>query len=307
VGRGIDLGSLAEPAAPEPEPESADPGKLAEAVRAFWSRENGFTYEQRLEGLTSLGLGFLTGVPEIEERSRALLLAKLSAWEESMTRLRRRASEWLARLEATQREQATAVGSRERERLSERQAIIEDRLTRLRGRLARQPARLRPRPAEVQELLSAHVANVGNTRFRRIAREIVLLEDRVRSGGQALRRTLGARLLPDVASLMTDVEAHLGQPLVSPRAHGLSPAQRSDRNKRERAWLARGEELLGRIRGHFRYEFGFPQTAPVNAPILNWLADAEDYYEFGLLRRKGVIAGLGRRHGWRLERLLRTD
>jgi hypothetical protein len=305
VGRTIDLAALAEPASPMPEPEGPDPRRLAEAMRTFWDRSHGFTAEQRLEGLTSLGLGFLTGVPEVEERCRALLVQKLPAWEETMANLRRRASQWLARLEETQHTLATTANPAERERLSERLGLVEDRLTRLRVRLARQPSRLRPRPAEVQEALAGYVANVGNTRFRRIGREIVLLEDRVRTGGRTLTRSLGDRLPRDVAKLVSDVETHLAKPPASPRAHGLNKAQREERLRQEQLWQERGEALLGEIRGHFRLLFGFPLHAEVNEPILNWLADAEDLYEFGLLRRKGVIAGLGRRHGWRLERLLR--
>jgi hypothetical protein len=305
VGRTIDLAALAEPALPTPEPEGPDPRRLAEAMRTFWDRTHGFTAEQRLEGLTSLGLGFLTGVPEVEERCRALLVRKLPAWEELTATLRRRASQWLARMEETQRVFATTTHPAEREHLSERLAELEDRLTRLHVRLARQPSRLRPRPAEVQAALAGYVANVGNTRFRRIGREITLFEDRVRTGGRTLSRARGARLPRDVAQLISDVEAHLESAPSSPRAHGLSKAQRGERLRQEKAWRQRGEALLGEIRGHFRLLFGFPLSADVNAPILNWLADAEDLYEFGVLQRKGVIAGLGRRHGWRLERLLR--
>src|SRR5262249_46181359 len=95
VGRSINLAALAEPAAPRQEPEGPDPRRLAEAMRAFWGRENGFTAEQRLEGLTSLGLGFLTGVPEVEARCRTLVEKKLPAWEANTGRLRQRASQWL--------------------------------------------------------------------------------------------------------------------------------------------------------------------------------------------------------------------
>jgi hypothetical protein len=307
VGRSINLAALAEPAAPMPEPETPDPRRLAESMRAFWGRENSFTPEQRLEGLTSLGLGFLTGVPEVEARCRTLLQDKLPGWEANTTRLRQRAGQWLSRLEETQRQLAAATAPAERERLTERHARIEERLTRLRTRLARQPARLRPRPAEVQDALAGLVANVGNTRFRRIAREIALLEDRVRGGGQALRRAWADQLPAEVAQLIADVEAHLASPPASPRAHGLSASGRAERNTRAAAWQARAEELLGRIRGHYRLFFSFPLTGAVNEAVLHWLADAEDLYEFGVLSRKGVLAGLGRRHGWRLNRLLRVS
>jgi hypothetical protein len=306
VGRTIDLAALAEPTLPTPEPESPDPRRLAEAMRSFWDRTHGFTAEQRLEGLTSLGLGFLTGVPEVEERCRDLLRKKLPVWEETTANLRRRASQWLARLEETQRLVATSADAAERERLSERLARIEDRLTRMRARLARQPSRLRPRAAEVQMALDGYVANVGNTRFRRIGREIALFEDRVRTGGRTLTRALGDRLPRDVVQLIGNVEAHLTSTPASPRAHGLRESERTERLRQEEIWRQRAGALLGEIRGHFRLLFGFPLNTDVNEPILNWLADAEDLYEFGLLQRKGVIAGLGRRHGWRLERLLRV-
>jgi hypothetical protein len=305
VGRNINLAALAEPAAPVPEPESPDPRRLAEAMSAFWGRANGFTAEQRLEGLTSLGLGFLTGVPEIDERCRALLLKKLPAWEETTGRLRQRASRWLAQLEEMQCQLATATDPLQREQLSEHLAQLDERLTRLRTRLARQPSRLRPRPVEVQQALAEYVANLGNTRFRRIGREIALFEDRVRTGGHALRRIFAGRLPPEVEQLISDVDAHLASPRPSPRAHGLTAAERAARLHQEKVWRQRSEDLLSRVRGHYRLFFGFPLVPDVNGPILNWLADAEDLYEFGVLRRKGVIAGLGRRHGWRLERLLR--
>jgi hypothetical protein len=102
------------------------------------------------------------------------------------------------------------------------------------------------------------------------------------------------------------VEAHLESPPPSPRAHGLSAAARAARLQQAEEWQARGADLLGRVRGHYRLFFGFPLSADLNEPLLNWLVDAENLYEFGVFRRKGVIAGLGRRHGWRLERLLRT-
>jgi hypothetical protein len=305
AGRTVNLAALAEPAAPAHEAESLDPRRLAEALGAFWSRQNGFSAEQRLEGLTSLGLGFMTGVPEVEERCRALLVEKLPAWEENTTRLRRRASQWLARLEEVQRQANAASSPAERDHLQRRLGEIEDRLTRLRVRLNRQPARLRPRAVEVQRTLVEFVANVGNTRFRRIAREIALLEDRVRSGGAGLNRDFSDQLPHDPASLVEDVEAHLLSRPPSPRAHGLSVAERSDRVRLAAAWKDRAEELLARVRGHYRLFFSFPLAAPLNEAVLNWLADAEDLYEFGVLRRKGVTAGLGRRHGWRLERLLR--
>jgi hypothetical protein len=307
VGRSINLAALAEPAAPTPELESPDPRRLAEAMRAFWGRENGFTAEQRLEGLTSLGLGFLTGVPEVEARCRTLLHQKLPGWEANTARLRQRAGQWLGRLEETQRQLTLATAPDERQRLSERLAGIEERLTRLRTRLSRQPARLRPRPGEVQEALVGLVANIGNIRFRRIAREIALFEDRVRIGGQALWRNWSEQLPTELAQLIADVQAHLTSSPASPRAHGLSASERAERIRQVLAWQERAEELMGRIRGHYRLFFSFPLTGAVNEAVLQWLADAEDLYEFGVLSRKGVLAGLGRRHGWRLDRLLRVS
>ena len=40
--------------------------------------------------------------------------------------------------------------------------------------------------------------------------------------------------------------------------------------------------------------------------ILEWLADVENHFQFGLTR-KGIIGGLGCRQGWRLDHLLRTS
>jgi hypothetical protein len=307
VGRTVNLAALVEPAAPMREPESPDPRALAESLKAFWGRGNGFTAEQRLEGLTSLGLGFLTGVPEVESRCRDMLMKRLPAWEENMARLRQRISQWLGRLEETQRELSAARESAERDRQGERLQRIEERLTRLRYIFARQPTRLRPRAAEAQEALSHLVPNIGNTRFRRIAREIALFEQRVRTGGRALLESLTDRLPAEITQLVADVEEHLGSPPRSPRAHGLGSAERSERARGAMAWQTRAEELLSRVRGHFRLLFSFPLADSVGQPVLNWLADTEDLYEFGVVRRKGVFAGLGRRHGWRLERLLRIS
>src|SRR5262249_53084475 len=159
VGRSINLAALAEPAAPMPEPESPDPRRLAEKLSSFWARGNGFTAEMRLEGMTSLGLGFLTGIPEVEARCRDLLAQKLPAWEQETTRLRQRISRWLARLEETQREATVARTPADRERANERQSQIEEKLARLRVRLAHQPVGLRPRAAEVQEALAEYVAS----------------------------------------------------------------------------------------------------------------------------------------------------
>jgi hypothetical protein len=224
-----------------------------------------------------------------------------------MARLRQRASQWLYRLEEAQRELTLARSPIEPDRLAERVSRIEERLARLRVRIARHPARLRPRPAAVQEALAGYVASVGNTRFRRIAREIAIFEQRVRTGGHALRQTFTDQMPGEVAQLLTDVEEHLASPPPSTRAHGLSAAERTQRERRAADFHARAEELLSRVRGHFRMLFSFPLANPVGEAVLNWLADTEDLYELGVLRRKGVFGGLGRRHGWRLERLLRVS
>src|SRR5262249_13381435 len=191
-------------------------------------------------------------------------------------------------------------------RATERKSKREKRLARLGARLARQPVGLRPRAAEVQEALAEYVASVGNTRFRRVAREIALFENRVRTAGRVLRESVAARASAEIVQLAAEVESHLASAPASPRAHGLSLEERTERERSSVAWQTRGADLLGRVRGHFRLAFSYPHAAPTHPEVLNWLADAEDFYEFGVLRRKGVFAGLGRRHGWRLEHLLRT-
>jgi hypothetical protein len=307
TGRAIDLASLIEPAAPVPELESPDPRLTAESLKAFWSRANGFTPEHRLEGLTSLGLGFITGVPEVEARSRELLARRLPAWEEKGTRLRRRIGRRLGRLEDARRELSSARDGGERQRAAESLCRIEESLTRLRFALSRQPARLRPRAAEVQELLTDLIANVGNTRFRRIGREIALFEQRAVGGAQSLKQSYRESLPAEVTQLIADVEKHLASMPPSPRAHGLTEQQRKERIRLAAESGLQAEELLGRIRGNYRLLFHSPLAGSVGTAVVNWLADAEDLYEFGIVRRKGVHAGLGRRHGWRLERLLRVS
>jgi hypothetical protein len=307
TGRFIDLAALVEPAAPAPEPESPDPRLTAESLKAFWGRANGFTPEQRLEGLTSLGLGFLTGVPEVESRSRELLAQRLPAWEEKGTRLRRRISRRLSRLEDARREFSSARDAAERRRAAENLNHIEDSLTRLRFAFSRHPARLRPRAAEVQEILTDLVSNVGNTRFRRIAREIALIQQRVVAGARALKQSYSEHLPAEIVQLTADVEEHLASLPPSPRAHGLTDQQRKERIRLAAESRVQAEELLNRIRGNYRLLFHSPLAGPVGQAVVDWLADAEDLYEFGVVRRKGVFAGLGRRHGWRLERLLRVS
>jgi hypothetical protein len=306
VGRTINLAALVEPSAPVPEPEGPDPRKLADMLSAFWGRANGFTPEQRLEGLTSLGLAFLTGIPEVAARCRDILAQRLPLWEEKASRLRQRISRWLARFEDSQRQLAASNDPVERQQAGERLNHIEERLTRLRFSLSRQPARLRPRAAEVQDLLSDVVANVGNTRFRRITREIALFEQRVRTGGQALVQSFSDSLPAEMGKLIADVERHLASSPPSPRAHGLSERARLERSRLGASWQARAQELLSLVRGNYRLLFSSPLSGDVSEAVLNWLTDAEDLYEFGVVRRKGVYAGLGRRHGWRLKHLLRV-
>src|SRR5262249_46200103 len=75
----------------------------------FWGQENGFSYEQRLEGLVSLALGFLTGEVELDQRCSAWLSERMPVWEDRKERRARRISVLLSQQQETQRLLAQAM------------------------------------------------------------------------------------------------------------------------------------------------------------------------------------------------------
>jgi hypothetical protein len=150
--------------------------------------------------------------------------------------------------------------------------------------------RLWPRPAEVGEMLSGIVKQPSLVRFRRIQREVTILRRRVEESRQGLARA-GA-VPPEVRQLADDVGRHLAAE--PPTARNRPPA-----------WVEETRQLLSRARRQTDAVFRAPHWPEVR-PLLEFLADVEDLYELGLLKRRGIVGGLGRRHGWRLEWLLRA-
>jgi hypothetical protein len=280
---------------------------LGERLSAFWSPANGFGREDRLEGLVSLGLGWLTGEEALREGCERLLRAKLQAWEERLTRLRQRLSRLLDRGRELG-EQTAAAPAERRAHLQDKAAELDLHLRRCRELLARHMLKLRPRPGEVCQLLRGCVQARGSAiRHARIGREIALLRRRVSQGWGRLRCD-GSPPPAGVSALGEAIACHLGQEPASPRQHRLEEEERQSRRRRMRDWLAAGAELLRQIRASLAEHRARPaRSRPRAEEVEAWLCDAEDLYELGVLTRKGVVWGLGRRHGWRLNHLLRVS
>jgi hypothetical protein len=282
---------------------------LAHKLSAYWGPENGFKPEHRLEGLISLGLGLATDNEELRRRCADFLARQLPHWELGCRRHDRRASRLLARRESLQdRMAASAADPPEQDRLRRRLDGVEDDLERLRRRRQRHRARLRPSLDEVEDLLRGFVTQnkAGSLRHQRIGREIALLERRVREGRDELLSA--ATVMPDDLRRLVqqDVLSHLEQRPPSSRVHGLPAAERERRRQGEARWRAAGGRLGCRVRGQLRALWrGSSLAHTLRERLVVWLADVEDLYDFGVLTRKGIVEGLGRRHGWRLERLLR--
>jgi hypothetical protein len=143
-------------------------------------------------------------------------------------------------------------------------------------------------------------------RFQRVGREIALLFRREEQGRQGLLGQPGD-LPPEVADLLRDVAGQLERRPPSPREHGLGPAERERRREEADRWAAAAAGLLARVRGRLAQYSGGTHglEKDLGERVAGWLADVEDLYELALLARRGVAGGLGRRHGARLDWLLR--
>jgi hypothetical protein len=272
---------------PVDDDEAIDYPVLAERLSRFWCEANGFRDEHRLEGLVSLGLGHLSGDATIAARCGEWLQQRLPAWEEQEARLRQRASRLLERRQVLQ--DSLCETPKLREAIEEDIATVEALLTGCRLSLARHPARLRPKAKVVKNILLGRVQRVGAVRHARINREVALLRRRVCEGERGLNG--GCVLLKAIL-------VHLDREPPSPRQHGLSSQARAERQAQHQNWLEEAGRLLcvaRTIRAQER-----------ETTLGDWAADVEDLYEFGILCRKGVLEGLGRRHGSRLARLLRV-
>jgi hypothetical protein len=305
-----DWGSISEAPREDGGKEEIDYYLLARKLAAYWGPENGFRPAHRLEGLITRGLGLATDNEELHGRCRAFLEARLPEWERGYQRLDRRASRLLARREDLEdRTRASGGDPAEQERLRRRLEGVEDDLLRLRWRRQRHRARLWPRLEEVERLLDGFVPQhrAGSLRHQRINREIALLESRVRQGRDRLL-PLATGLPNDLRRLLErDVLAHLEMKPTSSRVHGLAKDERKRRKQDEGRWRMAGGRLALRVRAELRALWGgCSLPAGLRQALVYWLADVEDLYDFGVLTRKGIVEGLGRRHGWRLERLMRT-
>jgi hypothetical protein len=161
----------------------------------------------------------------------------------------------------------------------------------------------------VQAILAGHLDGlVGNLRFERIKREVARLRHRCQAGWRALCETFGD-LPGDLPGVVAELERLLPEP-PSAREHGLDPAERSRRAEAEQQRRDELAALLVRARVRLREVWRNPPRAAWREGVERWLCDLEDYLEFGLLppnREGGILAALGRRHGWRRLHLLRSD
>jgi hypothetical protein len=297
------------PAPSEPDDAPDETGHYLDLLGDLWSRANGFSAEQRLEALISLGLGGLTGDEGLAQRCRALLEARTAGWDDEGELLGDRISRVLARWEAVKRRRDACSCPQEREQLTRRLEELERAQDRLEQKRASRPLRLRPRPAEGRELLAELVRNPGLVRHRRINREVQLMRRRTAESQRELESSApGAQ---DARDLGTAVARHLGEEPPSPAVRKLAgkvvdAAARRALRADHTLWLEEGGRLLAEARRQLRAVFHDPMRPALRCPLQEFLADVEDLYELGVLGRRGILGGLGRRHGWRLEWLLRS-
>jgi len=281
--------------------EGDDFRRRARLLQAFWEQPR-FSRAMRLEGLVSLGMGFLTGEPDLAERCRRHLLDRLPAWEERWGRLTDRLRALLNRLGLAEAHLVATWHADDRAALERQLEALRGRLDRLRQLLQRHLGRLLPRPAEARQILEGFVhQQLGTVRFSRVGRELELLEERARRGAASLRR---AGLCGPVADLLAAAERHLAGRPPSPRQRGLAPAERRRRRECLHAWLGEALGILGQARSLLARVH--PPADRSGQAVAGWLSDLADLYELGVLDRVGVAGGLSR-PAWRLERLLRTE
>lgn len=282
-----------------------DYGHRARQLTQFWSVANGFRPDYQLEGLVSVGLGWLADNPELAARSRLALEQKLSSWEPTNEHLRERIPALLDTRNELENDLNYAYDEAERNRLIDALARVNRRLDRARARVARHQDRLRPRPKEVQTLLADLVKpQVSTLHYQRIARELEIFRERFTRGAREL--TAPGRGCPETARLVGEVLAHDSATPPSPSAHGLDASERARRRTAYRVWLEEGSRLVAQVRQRMDELY---RQAPTSVPqldaLLGWLADVLDHYELGILDRVGVIGGLRTRQGWRFDRLVR--
>jgi hypothetical protein len=253
----------------------------------------------------SAGLGAATGIPQVEADCRVLLQQKLRQWNPVLEDLRRNASRVLERVEAAQAAARAGKDPETRSRSRQRLRKAEERLERFRARIERHWAKLCPSAGEVARLLKGIVKNARTVRFRRISHEVALFERRVRNGGESLLRTFGEKLPRNVRSLLQDVEKLLDErPTQSRSQHGLSDAQRQQRDQVRKAWHCRAQGLRREFCRLLAETRSGRSASKLIKAVENWASDCQDLLQFGL-NRGGILSAVRRRRGRRLERLLR--
>jgi hypothetical protein len=307
---------LAAPDLAGDEPAGVDYHQLAGLLLGFYGPGNGFPEAERREALLSHGLGFLLDEAELRHRARGWLEARLDPGQpgsvaDRLHQLDERLSTLLGGIEELRHLAGGAWHPARRQRLEGRLARAEARLQRLRRRRLDCLARLRPPLRDVAVMLRGFVrGSVGTLRHRRLERETRLLRRRVESGWSALLSWKGEALPAGCADLGRAVLAHLAGEPGTRRQHGLSAAQRQERDRERAAWLEAGREVLAGV-VRLREEADRPENRAAPWPaVLDWLTDVEAAYAFGVAgpgKRRGVAEALGRWHGWALARLLRDS
>lgn len=297
------------PGTPEADVDLLRSQDMAERLRGFYCPENGFARRHRLEALVGLGHGSQTGSRRVAKRCAKYLEAKLPSWEAERAELRGDARELTLKRADLKERLAVAVRPKERERLTRRLERCERRLERLQARLALHVRRLRPRPEEMRGLLAGILKQkLGTVRFQRRQREVELMTHRVEVGAARLKDRFPDELPVTVRVLFDDMETHLEKRPPSASAHGLEADEKEERAAEWRTWRADGRELLSRVREQQALCAKAPHSPELREALGAWLLDCEDLYEFGVLAAKpGLFPALGRRHGSRLEWLLRVS
>jgi hypothetical protein len=278
---------------------SADLASRASQVAAFWTDPaNRFTRAQYLEGMATLGLGWLTDEPVLANRCREHLTARLPAWTAVQQQLGDQVGRLLDRRGQLEAEHLRLRNAGTLARVSK----IQQRLDSLQMRLSQHQDRLRPRPHEVAELLDGLVSgHVGGIRFKRIAREIAILRRRVEKGAAGLPTAQ----TPGAAGLVADVLAHMKAKPPTVRGHDLTEEEKGSRLRAHEVWQEAGEELLVRV--HWAVRGLYREPAHSSPELVGWLYDVQDLYAFGILDRTGIVGALKTRRGARLNWLLRPD
>jgi hypothetical protein len=268
----------------------------------FWSRDNGFSPAHRMEGLVSILMGSLTGIPELEVRTAEFLQKRAEALREEEEKLGARISRLMDRRDELSFQIALHAGGSRLVQLKRQLEWTEVQLTLCHHRAATlYRDGLLPRPAEVQALLDGYVTNTANTRFGRLRQELAILEKRART------RPSAPPFPPDILQLAAQVEDHASRRPPPPGQHGIGEPERQRRREALLAWKDQAGALLEKaiqLGARRAAEGGLP--AGPGQRVLEWLTDLEAYLRLGVLQADGVLGALNQFRGWRLAHVLRS-